>query len=164
MSALYSHGVVVGVDDSGGGRAALAFAMREAARRNSSLHVVTAWTCGPLPVPDHPRAVLARQQAQQVQDDAVALTLSQVDARPVLSRQVIRGEAGEVLRRAAKDAACLVVGASRRQGKDAGTSFGDVGDYCVRHAPCAVVIVRAADPSVQELRGQHSSLGASFQP
>jgi nucleotide-binding universal stress UspA family protein len=141
MTGLYPRGVVVGVDGSHGSNAALTFAVREAALRGGSLGVVTAWTCATDLLAVDQRREGARQHAQDIQDEAIALTLSEVDARPVLSRQVVEGEAGEVLRRAAEDAAYLVLGAT--DDVPAGpTLFGTVGDYCLRHATCAVVVVR----------------------
>lgn len=138
MPGIHSQGVVVGVDDSSGSGAALAFAMSEAALRGSAVDIITAWSVAG----DGDSPEVARHEAQEVQDTAVALALSEVDARPVLYRQVIEGEAGDVLSREAKDAAYLVVGAST-SGLTTGLPLGSVSDYCLRHAPCAVMVVPA---------------------
>jgi nucleotide-binding universal stress UspA family protein len=141
MPGISSHGVVVGVDDSRGSGAALAFAMSEAALRGSAVDIITAWSVSGHDDGDSPE--MARRGAQQIQDAAVALALSEVDARPVLYRQVVEGDAGAVLSRSAKDAAYLVVGAST-SGHNTRVPLGGVSDYCLRYAPCAVMVVPPA--------------------
>jgi nucleotide-binding universal stress UspA family protein len=138
MPGIRSHGVVVGVDDSRGSGAALAFAMSEAALRGSAVDIITAWSVSGRDDSDSPE--MARRGAQHIQDAAVALALSEVDARPVLYRQVVEGDAGEVLSRSVKDAAYLVVGAST-SGLSTRPPLGGVSDYCLRYAPCAVMVV-----------------------
>jgi nucleotide-binding universal stress UspA family protein len=137
------QGVVVGVDGTPGGGAALVFAMSEAALRGSALSIVTVWSRGADDadevVPDGVRE-RRRGRAQGIQDAAVARALGQVDARPVLSRQVVEGAIGEVLSRVAKGAAYLVVGASRKRPNHQ-WGQGSISDYCLRHSPCAVVVV-----------------------
>jgi nucleotide-binding universal stress UspA family protein len=142
MTGIRGRGVVVGVDETPASRAALAFAMREAARRGSAVEVITAWSRqGMNGTPSSNGAIEpSRQRAQQIQDTAVALALREIDDRPVLSRQVVEGDAGEVLSRLAKDAAYLVVGSSRTE-PQRDLSLGSVTDYCVRHATCAVVVI-----------------------
>ncbi len=144
MTGIRAQGVVVGVDETSGSRAALAFAMHEAARRGSAVEVITAWTWSRADGNGAGTALSeqARQLAQQIQDKAVAQTLTEVDARPVVSRQVVEGDAGNVLLKVAKDAAYLVVGASTR-GQLRRSSLGSVSDYCVRNASCPVVVVPA---------------------
>ncbi len=97
MSGIRSHGVVVGVNESRGSGAALALAISEAALRGSAVDIITAWSVASRAGNPDDSPELARRSAQQVQDTAVALALSEVDARPVLYRQVVEGEAGEVL-------------------------------------------------------------------
>ncbi|MGI8887424.1 MAG: universal stress protein [Nocardioidaceae bacterium] len=161
MTGSRAQRVVVGVDETSGSMAALAFAMREAALRGSSLDVITAWISA-----DEDHSALgndarhdelperARRRAQNVQDRAVALTLQEVDVRPLLSRQVLGGDAGQVLVRVAREADYLVVGVPaaglRRPG-----SLDSVSDYCLRHATCAVVVVRtpARKPRMQQTEG-----------
>lgn len=142
MTVIRAEGVVVGVDETHGSRAALAFAMREAAMRGSALEVITAWTMAEddFNASGGAGAEQARQRAQRVQDRAVAYTLGEVDARPVFSRQVVEGDPGEVLLRVAKQAAYLVVGTSKNEPLRP-VSLGSVSDYCVRHATCPVVVV-----------------------
>lgn len=139
--------IVVGVDETEAGRAALLFAMREAARRGSTLDVVTAWTSvslNDLPGPGDPRE-WARALAQQVQDIAVAAVLHGFEASPLLSRLVVEGEAGHVLLQMARTADYLVVGTGR-SGRPKRSLLGSVSDYCVRHARCPVLVVPGTSP------------------
>jgi len=165
MTRIRAHRVVVGVDETPGSRAALTFAMCEAALRGSVLDVITAWTlteedhiapgddvCG------HEMPERARRRAQQIQDRAVALTLQDIDARPLLSRQVLEGDAGKVLLRVARDAASLVVGSSTSEPL-LPASLGSVRDYCVRHATCEVVVVQtpARRTGTHDAEGAHDA-------
>lgn len=149
MTGIRAQRLVVGVDDTHASRAALAFAMREAGLRGSALEVITAWTLADegLTAPEEditgedevPES--ARRHAQQIQDRAVALTLQEVEARPLLSRQVIEGDAGQVLLRGSRDADYLVVGTAAKESVRR-KSLGSVSEYCLRHATCAVVLVQ----------------------
>jgi nucleotide-binding universal stress UspA family protein len=123
--------IVVGVDDTEAARAALTFAMREAAKRGSSLDVVTAWT---------PRTLVDREYAQDVQDLAVAGALRGVEGSPTLSRQVVEGDAATVLLAMARTADYLVVGAGRGIFGES-TPLGSVTEQCVRAAGCPVLVV-----------------------
>lgn len=149
MTGIRAQRVVVAVvDETHESMAALAFAMREAALRGSSLDVITAWA---LAEEDHSALgdglrhdelpERARRRAQEVQDRAVALTLQEVDVRPLLYRQVLQGDAGEVLVRFARETDYLVVGTPADEPMLPG-SLDSVSGYCLRHATCAVVVVR----------------------
>lgn len=134
--------IVVGLNDTSASRAALRFALREAARRDSTVEVVTAWSwrsMSDLPEPDDPRE-WARAHAQAVQDAAVAAVLSDFEGSSRMSRQVIEGDAAQVLLRVARDADYLVVGTGRK-GPMRRILLGSVSEQCVRHAPCPVLVV-----------------------
>ncbi len=154
--------IVVGVDDSHAAAAALRFALREATRRGSRLDVVTTWSyhpMGDLPTVDDPRE-WARAAAQEIQDDAVAAAIADVETAPVLSRQVVEGDAAQVLGHAARDADYLVVGTGRK-GAVRRMILGSVSEHLVRHAPCPVLVVPALlseydDIGGQELVGAHN--------
>jgi nucleotide-binding universal stress UspA family protein len=62
----------------------------------------------------------------------------EVEVRP----RVVPGRAGQVLVDAAEGADLLVVGGSRGFGGFTDALLGSVGQFCVHHAPCPVVIVR----------------------
>lgn len=141
--------IVVGVDGTPASKSALAFAMREAARRGSVIEVVTVWdwdgTPPAMPPPTTPED--ARTEAQAIQDAAVAETLLDVDAPPMLTRQVVQGNPAESLLQAAKSADYLVVGTGRK-GTLRRALLGSVSEYCVRRATCPVVVVPVPDEPV----------------
>jgi nucleotide-binding universal stress UspA family protein len=138
------HGLVVGVDGSRASEHALAFAMREAGLRRTGLHVVTVWEARSSAADqDSELSELSEQgrdRAQHVQDVAVATALREVEARPVLKRSVVSGDAGTALCEFARSADYLVVGGIQDASAYAG-SLGRVGLFCLRHAACAVVVV-----------------------
>jgi nucleotide-binding universal stress UspA family protein len=153
---VHSHGLVVGVDESEGSVRALAFAMREASLRGTGLHIVTVWGSkqGAAGLAGHgPEQV--RQRTQEIQDVAVATALGEIDARPVLMRSVVRGDAGEVLCEIAKDSDYLVVGSVEERSTRT-SLLGTVSDYCLRYAACAIVIVppKASLPVDQKKSGK----------
>lgn len=166
MSSSRVQRVVVGVDETHASRAALAFAIRVASLRGSTVEVITAWTLtgeNPSATHDEDHRVEAPEQArrlaQQIQDRAVALTLQEVHERPLLSRQVLQGDAGQVLLRAARDADYLVVGTTTNDEPMRPASLGPVSDYCIRNAPCAVVVVQAPARKTkpQDAEGGHDA-------
>lgn len=142
---IKSHAsILVGVDDTPAGRAALTFALEEGRRRGSPVDIVTAWSwhsVADAPGPEGARES-TRAYAQQVQDDAVAWALSKVDNLPVLSRQVIEGDAADVLLRLARSADYLVIGNSRK-GPVRRLLLGSVGGRCLRHSRCPVLVIAA---------------------
>jgi nucleotide-binding universal stress UspA family protein len=134
--------IVVGVDDTDAGRAALSFAMREASRRGSSLDVVTAWTARPAAMPHNgtDRGESDRARAQDLQDAAVAAVLRGMEGSPTISRQVVEGDAATVLLSMARTADYLVVGAGRGLFHTDGL-LGSVTEQCVQAAGCPVLVV-----------------------
>jgi nucleotide-binding universal stress UspA family protein len=147
MHGMFPRGLVVGVDGSAASRSALAFALREAGLRGSNLHVVTVWrgretTTGP----GAKSAEKRRERAQQLQDVAVRHALGEVAARPVLMRSVVGGDVGRALCGIAETADFLVLGSSRALSA-AARPLGAVHDFCLRHAPCALVVVPLAESS-----------------
>jgi nucleotide-binding universal stress UspA family protein len=143
------HGgrIVVGVDGSESSKAALAWAIRQAALTGAEVDAVHAWrepvpyTYGygytvALPVPD------IEKFERQVLDEAIAGAADlapQVEIRPVL----VQDNPAQALLDAAKGADLLVVG-SRGHGGFAEALLGSVGQHCVHHADCPVVVIRGA--------------------
>jgi nucleotide-binding universal stress UspA family protein len=138
--------IVVGVDGTSAGQAALAFAMREAAVRGSALEVVTTWQWNVAYYPslgEKPADV--RSRAQDIQYAAISVALAHTAAPPVISRRVVEGEAGPVLIDVARDADYLVVGTEHKNAMSR-VILGSVSLYCMRHAACPVVVVPAPRP------------------
>ena len=137
--------VVVGVDGSDGGQAALRFAVAEAGMRGAVLRAVMAWepetmaySAGPWGPMIDPTEV--EEGARTALDTAV----DKVDGGAVpIERVLATGRATTVLLEQADGADLLVVG-SRGHGGFAGLLLGSVGHQCALHAPCPVAIVRGA--------------------
>ena len=140
--------VIVGVDGSVGARAALEFAMDEAALRDSGLRVIAVVQlpaygitamAGFVPPPPVVLVEDVRKAVQQRVDDIVAAREGNVGGP--IAVEVLEGQPGQVLCDAAGDADLLVVG---HQGHDsvAGGLLGSVGLHCVLHARSPVTVVR----------------------
>jgi nucleotide-binding universal stress UspA family protein len=151
--------VVVGTDGSPGGRAALAFALHDAARRGAGVEVVTAFEtaetlaalCG---APISSIGSTARihdavlRETSRLVDDVSAEVAGELTHLPAVTVTAIGGGAAEVLTRAGHDADLLVVGSrgllvvgSRGRGGFASMVLGSVGLQCVLHASCPVTVV-----------------------
>ena len=138
--------IVVGVDGSQGGAAALEFAAREAAFRGAELRIVAAWQ---VPVaayrtdfapPLDPATLDAfRERAEQVADDAFAAVTKM---HPSLQGEAlaIQGHPADVLLAHSADATLLVVG-RRGLGGFKSLLLGSVSQQVVQHATCPVVVV-----------------------
>jgi nucleotide-binding universal stress UspA family protein len=61
--------------------------------------------------------------------------------RQLVTARVVQGDPTQVLREAAASAGLLVLG-SRGHGSLADALLGSVGQYCVHHAHCPVLIMR----------------------
>ena len=133
------HGsIVVGLDPSAGGNAALDWAAREASRRRLPLHLLHAyfhelWLAAP---PERP-ASLART------DEVIEAAIARVrafDADIPLTWDVPLGAAAGELVTASRRADTVVVGA-RGRGAVAGIVLGTVSLTVAMHAHCPVVVV-----------------------
>jgi nucleotide-binding universal stress UspA family protein len=138
--------IVVGVDGTESSRAALRFALREAALRGGRVDVITAWEA---PSTYSPAGIMPdydswRQTAQQVQDEQVSAVLAELDPPPVVSRSILHGAAGPLLVDAARGSDFLVVGTGRKSVVKRAV-LGSVSDHCVRHASCPVAVVPTPD-------------------
>jgi nucleotide-binding universal stress UspA family protein len=133
--------IVVGVDGFESSKAALRWAIHQAKLTGAVVEAVTAWHVpvgtGWVPPADMP----------DYQDDAFAILteaiteMCAVDPDVQVCPRVVEGRAGQVLVDAAQGADLLVVG-SRGHAGLAEALLGSVGQYCVHHAPCPVVIMR----------------------
>jgi len=142
--------VVAGVDGSDGSRAALEYAMDEAARRGVPVRAIMAyagpdvWSSAEGVIPDarilHDAA--ARDVRALVDDEVSAARAARgAPAPPVVEADIAMGPASTVLIHHSRGAAVLVVG-HRGRGGLASRVIGSVGLSAVIHAECTVVVVR----------------------
>jgi nucleotide-binding universal stress UspA family protein len=138
--------IVVGVDGSEGGAAALEFAAGEAAFRGARLRIVSAWEVpaaayggGFAPPLDPATWDSFRVGAQQVADDALAKVKK---LQPSLEGEAlaVKGQPADVLLEQGADAALIVVG-RRGLGGFRSLLLGSVSQQVVQHATCPVVVV-----------------------
>jgi nucleotide-binding universal stress UspA family protein len=136
--------IVVGVDTSEGSRAALQWALQEAARTGAEIEAVLAYDFGLAWID-----VGAGYQPQWIQhaaDSAKARLHSFLEESPpgpdgvVVHPIVVEGAAAEVLTEMARNADLLVVG-TRGRGGFKGLLLGSVSQRCAQRAPCPVVVV-----------------------
>jgi len=141
--------IVVGVDQSEGSKAALAFAHEEARLRHATLRAVHAWQFGYIGYTGFEGSVPAIggdiHELRAAASAALDATLR--DALPdpgevEVEQRAIEGTPGSVLVGESRDADLLVVG-SRGHGGFAQLLLGSVSQQCAQHAACPVVIVRS---------------------
>jgi nucleotide-binding universal stress UspA family protein len=144
--------IVVGVDGSPSSERALRWALRQAELAGAVIEAVIAWhfpfISGGYTWP--PTGVLVsttdfRKMAERMLADTVSRATSGSRPAPV-TQEVLEGDAAAVLIRESAGAVLLVVG-SRGHGGLAEAMLGSVGQHCVHHAPCPVVIVRGDAPA-----------------
>ncbi len=135
------HRIVVGVDGSVPSKQALVWACNQARLTGARVEAVIAWQLPaaygyPLPVSD----LNWRELATQVITDAIA-EARPPGGQPEISYTVAEGHAAQVLLDASAGADLLVVG-SRGHGGFVEALLGSVGQHCVHHANCPVVVIR----------------------
>lgn len=137
-----THRIVVGVDGSAQGNAALRWALDEAAAHGSELVAVFAWQ---MPFIDIPGA-FDREEIEGLSKKFLIDTVAEVEPEPTVpvTLLVAQGDVSESLISASKGADLLVLG-SRGRGGFAGLRLGSVSQECAAHARCPVVIVRSPD-------------------
>jgi nucleotide-binding universal stress UspA family protein len=133
--------IVVGVDGFEASKAALRWAIHQAKLTGAVVEAITTWQIpagsGLLPADEMPDY---QDDARVILTEAITETClldTEVEVRP----RVVQGRATQVLVDAADGADLLVVG-NRGHGGLTEALLGSVGQYCVRHAPCPVVIMR----------------------
>lgn len=141
MNSTERPRIVVGVDGFESSKAALRWAIHQAKLTGAVVEAVTAWQVpagtGLVPIADMPdyqddaRTVLAEVITE------LRTTGTEVEVRP----RVVHGRAAQVLVDEADGAELLVVGC-RGHGGLTEALLGSVGQFCVHHAPCPVVIMR----------------------
>ncbi|MGW2253622.1 universal stress protein [Kitasatospora sp. NPDC001660] len=135
--------IVVGVDGSPPSRAAVRWAARLAGLTGAPLEAVTVWDFPCLYgerglVPPALDGFGPERRAAEILDE----TLAACPTGPTVRRHLAAGAPGPALVAAAEGAAALVVG-NRGRHDPPGAPLGTVTQYCVHHAACTVVVVRA---------------------
>lgn len=143
---MSSSVIVVGIDGSDGSRRALRWAIREATLRGTAVQVVTAWPSRDLVAkmeildPDE-----AQRTAKATQQRVIDEELEKLSNPPMLSYELVHGDAVEVLLQASSTAELLVVG-SHNTSSIAHVMLGSVSEACARMAECPVVVLPMGTP------------------
>ncbi|MER6558875.1 universal stress protein [Streptomyces sp. NPDC001027] len=154
--------ITAGVDGTDESVAALAWAAREAVRRDLELRVVHAWRFQPNAAQD----VADRDAQERWVRDAAERTVAEIAERhPALAvvTDVCEGAPVETLVAAAAEAELLVLG-SRGHGPVVGFLLGSVGQQVIAEATRPVVLVRAGDRASAEAGGQEIVVGQQGDP
>lgn len=139
-------GVVVGDDGSESAAEAVRYALEEATRRNTTLHVIRAWSIlsvsRPPDVPPGYAASLEEYEAAAMAEEQARIThlLGEDTAVPV-EVHCVHSPAAQALIAASETADVLVVG-SRGRGGFRTLLLGSVAEQCIRHAAGPVIVVR----------------------
>ncbi|MEU0057990.1 universal stress protein [Streptomyces sp. NPDC006334] len=154
--------ITAGVDGTEESLAALAWAAREAVRRDRALRVVHAWRFQP-----NTAAELADRDAQEQWVRAeVQQAAAEVAARHRgldVTTDVLEGDPVDTLTDAVAQAETLVLG-SRGHGPVVGFLLGSVGQQVIAEATRPVVLVRAGDKPSDEVAGHEIVVGQQGAP
>ncbi|MEU9076991.1 universal stress protein [Kitasatospora sp. NPDC048538] len=135
--------IVVGSDGSESSRAALRWALRQAALVGAAVEAVTAWE---YPASHGLVPATVDGDAEALAGKVLAETVARewgLDRLVEVRERVAPGNAARVLLTVAEGAELLVVG-NRGHGGFTGAVLGSVTQHCVQHASCPVVVVREA--------------------
>jgi nucleotide-binding universal stress UspA family protein len=134
--------IVVGVDGSESSVRALEWAARQAELTGAGLEVITTWEwptsygwVAPIPDSWDPEV-----DATKMLEDILA-RLREKHPKTAVRSMVVEGHPAPVLIKASRGAELLVVG-SRGHGEFSGMLLGSVGEHCVSHAHCPVLVLR----------------------
>jgi nucleotide-binding universal stress UspA family protein len=159
MSVMTRNEIVVGLDDSPSGKAALSWAAEYAMRTQTVLRAVHVldWPYGPSAA-DSPAPGAAMNltfdEAQAAYVASITKVFDDIAPRPDWLIQFATGEPGPVLVRQSRDAQLLVVGTREHVGLGR-LLVGSISHYCLSHAACPVVAVPAmTDAGPAELLDQ----------
>jgi nucleotide-binding universal stress UspA family protein len=134
-----TYRIVVGVDGSQHGNAALRWAVREAKIHQGEIVAVFAWQMPFIGMPGAFDRGEVERLCKIFLEEAVAAVLP--EAHVPITKLVAEGDVSASLIEASKDADMLVLG-SRGRGGFAGLKLGSVSQECVQHAACPVVIIK----------------------
>jgi nucleotide-binding universal stress UspA family protein len=135
-----SRVVLVAYDGSPDAETALHWAAATAAREGRPLRALMVVDADAIPLAAVP---VVTKHWHELRDRA-EVTLKEVDLDDASVEVIGGGAVVPLLLEAAEDAAMIVVG-SRGHGHAAGVLTGSVSSHVSRHAPCPVVVVRAAE-------------------
>ena len=148
-------GIVVGLEDSEPGRAAMAWAAHYAQTTGTTLHAVhvvdsspvaTTWTPG-FPTMAYVQDTSARDESARA---AIRKIFQSTTPAPEWTLEFVEGSAGDELVTESEQAQLLVIGTPAHRGLQRLVA-GSVGHYCVNHARCPVVAVPATNLSAKFL-------------
>jgi nucleotide-binding universal stress UspA family protein len=140
--------IVVGVDGSPSSQAALQWAADQAIRTGADVEAVIAWEYPAVAAGFGlaPAAMVTSSQYREYANKVLTDAISRVTgpgSSVRFSTRVGEGNAAQILLNEAAGEELLVVG-SRGHGTFAGAVLGSVSHRVAHHAPCPVVVVRAA--------------------
>jgi len=137
--------ILVGVDGSPESRAALRWAVEEAAHRGARVEAVLAHHREPVTVPAvqmglNPYGEMPQRHPARELHDAVAQVRAAAPGAPDVAECVVVGDAADHLIEASKHADLLVIGTRGRGAVREFLAHG-VAARCLRHSACPVVVV-----------------------
>ncbi|UOX90674.1 universal stress protein [Amycolatopsis sp. FBCC-B4732] len=133
--------IVVGVDGSDAGTAALVWAVGQAETSGADLEVVTVWTYDAMLDDASVNRTLAEARRAHVHElEKLVTAVTKEHAGVPAQCSAPTGDPAEVLVDLAKDATMLVVG-SHGKGKLREVLAGSVSSACLRHATCPVAVI-----------------------
>lgn len=154
--------ITAGVDGTDESLAALAWAAREAVRRDTALRVVHAWRHHPGAAPEAADRDAQRAWVGEAVERAVTAVTERYPGLTVTT-DVLEGHPVETLVAAAADAELLVLG-SRGHGAVVGFLLGSVGRQVIAETTRPVVLVRAGDKPSSEVAGHEIVVGQQGEP
>jgi nucleotide-binding universal stress UspA family protein len=139
---LMTYQVVVGVDGSPHGDAALRWALRDAGAHQGQVTAVFVWQ---VPFSSFP-GLYDREALEKAAKEFLIEKVSTIAPKPTvpLLTVVAEGDTSEALIAAAKEADVLVLG-TRGRSPLAGLLLGSVSQTCAAAAPCPTVLVKKDD-------------------
>jgi nucleotide-binding universal stress UspA family protein len=154
--------ITAGVDGTDESLAALAWAAREAVRRDLALRVVHAWRFQSAAAAEVADRDAQEQWVRASVQQAVAEVAERHPGLPVTT-DVVEGDAVETLAAALAESEMLVLG-SRGHGVVVGFLLGSVGQQVIAEATRPVVLVRAGDQPSTEVAGHEIVVGQHGAP
>ena len=141
-----TYRIVVGVDGSRHGEAALRWALAEAEARDAELTAVFAWQVPFLSFP----GAFDRDELEQASKEFIVDTVSKIAPTPPvpLLTLVAEGDPAASLIEASKGASMLVVG-TRGRSPWSGLLLGSVSQRCAAAASCPVTLVKLPNEQIK---------------